>query len=182
MPTIFPCATCGALLNDNTFEYQKHMTDHWSGKNNSLPLPSIFTTSSIPSPTLHPCFFCDFAFYDIHQIASHMVASHSSDLHSILCPTAGDDFLRESVSAFLNEFAVSGAGFVSLCDCFSDHPSHILISVDNSAGLGSPVSGMSIPTLSPITPKIADFLVSIGVSPNTSSRRVYLYPFEPSAP
>jgi hypothetical protein len=49
MPSTFPCATCGTLLNgNNTFAYQKHMTTcHWPGsKKNSFPLSSIFTSSS----------------------------------------------------------------------------------------------------------------------------------------
>jgi hypothetical protein len=48
MPSTFPCATCGTLLNGtNTFAYQKHMTTcHWPGKNKSFPLSSIFTSSS----------------------------------------------------------------------------------------------------------------------------------------
>jgi hypothetical protein len=53
MPSIFPCATCGTLLNGtNTFAYQKHMTTcHWPGKNKSFPLSSIFTSSSPGSLT-----------------------------------------------------------------------------------------------------------------------------------
>jgi hypothetical protein len=53
MPSTFPCATCGTLLNGtNTFAYQKHMTTcHWPGKNKSFPLSSIFTSSSPGSLT-----------------------------------------------------------------------------------------------------------------------------------
>jgi hypothetical protein len=53
MPSTFPCATCGTLLNgNNTFAYQKHMTTcHWPGKNKSFPLASIFTSSSPGSLT-----------------------------------------------------------------------------------------------------------------------------------
>lgn len=110
-----------------------------------------------------------------------MITSHGSDLHSILCPETGDVALRESVSAFLNEFAASGAGFVGLCDCFPGHPSH------NDAcdsGIGSPVSGTSTPSPSPsnITPKVAEFFADVGISPGSFGERVYLYPSEPSNP
>lgn len=163
------------------------MTAHWSGTNNTFPLPSISTSTPIPSPvSTYPCFFCDDALYDIPELASHLITSHASDLHSILCPTvSNDDSIRNSVSAFLTEFAASGAAFVSLCDCFPDHPSHTLVNVNGSgaydSGLGSPVSGMFNPPFSsPITPKVTEFLVEIRVSsPNTTSKRVYLYPYEP---
>ncbi|CAD0089617.1 unnamed protein product [Aureobasidium mustum] len=182
MPSSFPCAICGAALTGNTFEYQTHMTkSHWSGANNSFPLPSIFTSSSMPSPTLHPCFFCDTAFYNIHHIASHMITSHGSDLHSILCPKAGDDSIRESVSAFLNDFAASGAAFVGLCDCFPGHACHTDESVvAYDSGIGSPVSGTSTPSPSPsnITPRVAEFFAAVGINPASFGERVYLYPFE----
>ncbi|KAH0342982.1 hypothetical protein KCU83_g9054, partial [Aureobasidium melanogenum] len=134
----------------------------------------------MPSPvSTYPCFFCDNAFYNIQELASHLTTSHGSDLHSILCPKAADDSLRNSVSAFLNDYTASGSSFVSLCDCFPDHPSHTLISADDcgayDSGLGSPVSGTSSPPPpSNITPKLAEFLVSVGV--DQFGERVYLYP------
>ncbi|KAG9521148.1 hypothetical protein KCU93_g7542, partial [Aureobasidium melanogenum] len=170
------------------------MTTHWSGTNNTFPLPSISTSTPMPSPiSTYPCFFCDNAFYNIRELASHLITSHGPNLHSALCPRAADDSLRNSVSAFLNEFAASGALFVSLCDCFPGHPAHTLVSVDDDgvydSGLGSPIpSGMSDPSSpdgkstpppSNITPKLAEFLVSEGVT--QFGKRVYLYPFEPSA-
>ncbi|KAK6007479.1 hypothetical protein QM012_004293 [Aureobasidium pullulans] len=170
----FPCATCGTTLSGNTFEYQKHMTRcHWTGKDNSLPLPSIITpsitfdaTPLTAQPVTYSCYFCTVKFYNPGLTASHMITSHGSDLHSILCPKAGNDSIRESVSAFLNEFAASSALFVSLCDCFPDHPSHTLdirTSVDDSdvaydSGLGAPMSG---------------------VTPTTYGERVYLRPCRP---
>ncbi|KAH0191175.1 hypothetical protein KCV03_g6263, partial [Aureobasidium melanogenum] len=101
------------------------MTTHWSGTNNTFPLPSISTSTPMPSPiSTYPCFFCDNAFYNIRELASHLITSHGPNLHSALCPRAADDSLRKSVAAFLNEFAASGAAFVSLCDCFPGHPAH----------------------------------------------------------
>lgn len=122
-----------------------------------------------------------------------MITSHSSDLHSILCPKAIDKSLRESVFAFLDDFAASGAGFVALCDCFPGHPAHMPYTVPSvlgkrkrsaaDSGLGmSPTGTSTLPSPPRIIPRVADFLVSIGVTPNITSKRVYLYPFEPSAP
>ncbi|KAG9825950.1 hypothetical protein KCU98_g15524, partial [Aureobasidium melanogenum] len=170
------------------------MTNHWSGTDNTFPLPSISTSTSMPSPiSTYPCFFCDNALYNIQELAGHLITSHGSDLHSMLCPRAGDDSLRNNVAAFLNEYAASGALFVGLCDCFPSHPSHTSTAVasllgkrktslDDSgaygSGLGSPVSDKSTPPPpSNITPKVAEFLVSVGVTPTTYANRVYLRPY-----
>ncbi|KAH0349218.1 hypothetical protein KCU81_g3034, partial [Aureobasidium melanogenum] len=249
MPFFFPCAICGSTLPSTTFAYQKHMTQcHWSGKNNNtntFPLPSIFTTSPMPSPVAsatYSCFFCNFELANVNELASHLIVSHSSDLHSILCPKATDAFLRVEIAEFLNQFAATGASFVSLCYCFPGHPIHFTnyldwtetdgteteteIAADEIAdsGLGgspmstgSPADGLaaensnlfalpggSAPSLdgksasamsvsadnksgsdpassSNITPKIAEFLVSIGLTPtrSTSGKRVYLRPVMP---
>ncbi|KAH0207523.1 hypothetical protein KCU99_g383, partial [Aureobasidium melanogenum] len=46
------------------------MTTHWSGTNNTFPLPSISTSTPMPSPiSTYPCFFCDNAFYNIRELA-----------------------------------------------------------------------------------------------------------------
>lgn len=242
MPFFFPCAICGSTLPSATFAYQKHMTKcHWSGKNsntNTFPLPSIFTTSPMPSPTVSPtysCFFCNFELANANELATHLVTSHSSDLHTLLCPKATDASLRDEVSEFLNQFAATGASFVSLCGCFPAHPVHTTTTnlldwietetetesdeIAADSGLGSPMStgsadglaeksdlfalpggsasslsGMSDPSadgksnspaastpVSNITPKIAEFLVSVGLTPTrtTSGKRVYLRPVMP---
>ncbi|KAG9695107.1 hypothetical protein KCU95_g6237, partial [Aureobasidium melanogenum] len=217
---------------------------HWSGKNNNtntFPLPSIFTTSPMPSPAAsatYSCFFCNFELANVNELASHLIVSHSSDLHSILCPKATDASLRDEIAEFLDQFAVTGASFVSLCYCFPGHPIHFTNYLDwtetdgtetetdtisneiADSGLGSPMStgspaaglaaeksdlfalpGGSAPSLdekstsaddksdsdsdsdsaSNITPKIAEFLVSVGLTPtrSTSGKRVYLRPVMP---
>ncbi|KAG9681873.1 hypothetical protein KCU95_g4033, partial [Aureobasidium melanogenum] len=87
----------------------------------------------MPSPiSTYHCFFCDNAFYNIQELAGHLITSHGSDLHSMLCPKAGDDSLRNSVAAFLNEYAASGALFVGLCDCFPGHPAHTQITTPST--------------------------------------------------
>ncbi|KAH0012917.1 hypothetical protein KCU78_g9453, partial [Aureobasidium melanogenum] len=112
------------------------MTDHWSGTNNTFPLPSISTSTPMPSPiSSYPCFFCDNAFYNIQELASHLITSHGPNLHSALCPRAADDSLRTSVAAFLNDYAASGAAFVSLCDCFPGHPAHTQITTPSTTNI-----------------------------------------------
>lgn len=201
----------------------------------------------MPSPVAsatYSCFFCNFELATVNELASHLIVSHSSDLHSILCPKATDEGLKNEIAEFLNQYAATGAKFVSLCYCFPGHPVHSTSYLDwtetdgietetdtvseeiaADSGLGSPMStaspaddlaaeksvlfalpGRSAPSLngesasamsvsadnksdsdsdppssSNITPKIAEFLVSIGLTPtrSTSSKRVYLRPVMP---
>jgi hypothetical protein len=129
MPSTFPCATCGTLLNGiNTFEYQKHMTRcHWPGKNNVFPLSSIFTSSSTPVPS-----------------------PSAPSVHSVLGKRkrSTDDDDDDSGSAPLR------------------------VRVDST--LAGSVSGTSITPSSPgnVTPKVADFLASVGVDPSQIGKRV----------
>ena len=127
-----------------------------------------------------------------------MITAHGSELHWIVCPKAGDDSLRNWVSDFLNDYAASGAGFVGLCDCFPlDHDTAASSmlgkrkrSVDYCGELersarrlrldSSPAADTSAPP-SNITPRVAEFLASIKVSPH-SGKRVYLRPARRPAP
>jgi hypothetical protein len=145
MLSTFPCATCGTLLNStNTFSYQKHMTHyHWPGKNNSFPLSSIFTATS-PDDLYSP----------LYTTSTSDTARFSPSVHSVLGKrkrSTGDDddsgsTLRVRVNSTL---ACSTAGSVS--------------------GTSTP----SLPSPSNITPKVDDFLASVGVDSSQIGKRIY---------
>ncbi|KAH0363956.1 hypothetical protein KCU65_g7092, partial [Aureobasidium melanogenum] len=207
-------------------------------------MPSPIASSS----STYPCFFCNFELATVNELASHLIVSHGSDLHTILCPKAGDEGLRDEISGFLNQFAMTGDSFVRLCGCFPGHWVHdtttpaamkILDWTETDetdtasdeiadSGLGSPMStsadgldldgksdlfalpgGSDLSSADPatsgpsstdpdgrstsaasddnstpisnITPKITEFLVSVGLTPTrtTSGKRVYLRPYMP---
>lgn len=227
MSSTFPCATCGAPLNGSSFEYQKHMTKcHWSGKNNSFPLPSIFTTSAAssvqntPSTTTHvinwldaipTSTFADFApaiplaaciWPSLHPCTP--TAHHYSPLYTNAAwvqaksDTSADPFCSSApkntwpprpltsspdseVSPCERAFAAKSSPPApptkkrkrSAEDCGLERPAQRL-------RLDTSPTGMSAPPSKNVTPHVADFLASIGVTPY-SGKRVYFRPVRPSA-
>jgi hypothetical protein len=223
MPSTFPCATCGAPLNGSSFEYQKHMTKcHWSGKNNSFPLPSIFTTSAAnsiqntPSTTTNvlnwldmipTSAYADFTFAPAYLWPSLQPANPTTEHYSPFYTNAAWVQAKSNTSAdpFCSSapkntwpprpLTSSPDSEVSPCErtfaakfSTASPPSKKRKRCVDDCGLERPAqrlrldtssTGMSAVPSENVTPQVADFLASVGVTPH-SGKRVYLRPVRPS--
>jgi hypothetical protein len=201
MPSTFPCATCGTLLNNNTFAYQKHMTNcHWPGKNNSFPLASIFTSSTPVSSIAQPAFV-----WPSLQPINSTASDHYSPLYTNAAwiekhsNTSADPFYTSSPRNTWppRSLSLSSESEISPCERVCAAATSSVLGKRKRSGsdgglrIDSPLdasmsgnsTGMSTPSSPSITPQVADFLASIGVAPSQiGQQRVYFTLTRPSAP
>jgi hypothetical protein len=199
---------------------------HWSGKNNSFPLPSIFTTTasssgedtpstttqviswldtipnsafaiSVPAiplaaciwPSGHPCNPTTEHYRPLYTNAAWVQAKSKTPADPF-CSSAPKNTWppRPLTSSPDSEVSPCERAFAAKSSPPSP-PANKRKRSGEGCGLERPAqrlrldtspTGMSAPPSENVTPQVADFLASIGVTPH-SGKRVYFRPVRPSA-